>query len=240
MIVDTPSRSLQIVLGEAHATRAADIIACYGQQTATGGFLTSLSHAPSSGTSPVTIVAAPAIGSQYLVNEIRVYNADTVAHTVTLRLLDGTTARVVWSSSVTAGDCWTYTPHVGEATVTGGSVSISLSAVNVWLAAQRGAVVSLTDAATIAVDFSAGNNFAVTLGGNRTLGNPSNVGAGQAGQIVISQDGTGSRTLAYASDWKFAGGTAPTLSTAAGAVDILSYYVWDTTHIAASLQKTFS
>lgn len=108
----------------------------------------------------------------------------------------------------------------------------ALASTNTWTAAQRGAIVTLTDAATIATDMNLGNNYVVTLGGNRTLGNPSNVTAGQAGQITVVQDGTGSRTLVFASDWKFPGGTAPTLSTTAGAIDILSYYVIDATTIA--------
>ena len=46
-----------------------------------------------------------------------------------------------------------------------------LSTDKVWSAADY---VSLTDAATIAVDMSTGINFTVTIGGNRTLGNPTN------------------------------------------------------------------
>lgn len=101
--------------------------------------------------------------------------------------------------------------------------------------AQRGSVVALTDAATITPDASAGNNFSVTLGGNRTLANPTNLAAGQHGTIVITQDGTGSRTLAYGSYWKFQSGTAPTLTTTAGAVDVLAYYVESSTRITAKL-----
>ena len=101
--------------------------------------------------------------------------------------------------------------------------------------AQRGSVVALTDAATIAVDLSLGNNFSVTLAGNRTLGDPTNVTAGQSGVIVVTQDGTGSRTLAYAgTKWKFAGGTAPTLTTTASAVDVLAYYVESATRITVT------
>ena len=84
---------------------------------------------------------------------------------------------------------------------------------------------TLTDAASIAVDLNDGNNFIVTLGGNRTLENPSNPTIGQTGQIYVIQDGTGSRTLAYGSYWKFSGGTAPTLTTDANAVDLLVYNV---------------
>jgi hypothetical protein len=92
-------------------------------------------------------------------------------------------------------------------------------------AAQRGAVVALTDGATITPDFALANNFSVTLGGNRTLANPTNLTVGQSGVIKITQDGTGSRTLAYGSNWDFAAGTVPTLTTTANAVDILAYYV---------------
>lgn len=116
----------------------------------------------------------------------------------------------------------------------------SLSTAQSWTKAQRGTPVALTDASTVASNFDLGNNFSLTIGGNRTLGNPSNVVAGQAGQIVVTQDGTGSRTLAYGSDWKFAGGTPPVLSTAGGAIDILSYYVIDSTHIAVSTAKAFA
>jgi len=102
--------------------------------------------------------------------------------------------------------------------------------------AQRGTPVALTDAATIAVDLSLGNNFSVTLAGNRTLGDPTNATAGQSGVIVITQDGTGSRTLAYAgSKWKFAGGTAPTLTAGVGgAVDVLAYYVESSSRITVT------
>lgn len=107
----------------------------------------------------------------------------------------------------------------------------------VWGAA---AFTALTDASTVAVDLSTGINFTLTIGGNRTLGNPSNTKAGQCGIIVITQGGGGSNTLAYSSNWKFPGGIAPTLSTAASAVDTLFYTVIDSTHIQANLLNGFA
>ncbi len=101
--------------------------------------------------------------------------------------------------------------------------------------AQRGTVSALTDGSSITPDFAAANNFSVTLGGSRTLANPTNLTAGQSGAIVITQDGTGSRTLAYGTYWKFSGGTAPTLTTTASAVDVLVYYVESSTRITAKL-----
>jgi len=100
-----------------------------------------------------------------------------------------------------------------------------------------GAITALTDAATITPDLNASNNFSVTLAGNRTLANPTNITAGQSGSLFITQDGTGSRTLAYGSHFKFVGGTAPTLSTAAASVDRIDYVVASATkiHAVASL-----
>ena len=92
---------------------------------------------------------------------------------------------------------------------------------------------ALTDGSTITADFDTAQNFSVTLGGNRTLANPSNLDAGQTGSIFITQDGTGSRTLAYGNQWAFAGGTAPTLTTTAAAVDRIDYIVMSASIIHA-------
>ena len=105
---------------------------------------------------------------------------------------------------------------------------------NLWTKAQRGAFVALTDATSIAVDLSLGNNFSVTLGGNRTLAFPTNVVAGQSGIIVVTQDATGSRTLAYGTGYKFASGVAPVLTTTANAVDYLTYFVETSSRIFVS------
>jgi hypothetical protein len=109
------------------------------------------------------------------------------------------------------------------------------NAVQSFTVAQRGSITALTDGATVTPDFAAANNFSLAIGGNRTLANPSNLTAGQSGAIVITQDGTGSRTLAYGSYFKFSGGTAPTLTTTASAVDVLVYYVESSTRITAKL-----
>jgi hypothetical protein len=90
------------------------------------------------------------------------------------------------------------------------------------------------------LDFTVSNNFTVTLGGNRTLGNPSGAVAGQSGSIFVVQDGTGSRTLAYSSYWKWPNGTAPTLSTAASAVDRIDFIVRSSTNIQAVFTAAYA
>ena len=98
---------------------------------------------------------------------------------------------------------------------------------------------TLTDAASITSDFAKGNNFLVTLAGNRTLAAPSNAVAGQSGSIYIIQDGTGSRTLGYNTVFQFVSATVPTLSTGASDVDMLVYMARSAATIDAVLLKNF-
>jgi hypothetical protein len=87
-------------------------------------------------------------------------------------------------------------------------------------------VSALTDGASIAVNASLGNVFTVTIAGNRTMAAPTNHTAGQTIQFHITQDGTGSRTISWASGasgYNFGAGSAPTLTTTAGDTDIVGF-----------------
>ena len=109
-----------------------------------------------------------------------------------------------------------------------------------YTAAQRGTITTLTDGATVTPDFAASNNYTLTLGGNRTIANPTNLTAGQSGSIFLVQDGTGSRTASWGTYWDFAGGTAPTLTTTASAVDRIDYVVRSSTSIHAVATLAYS
>jgi hypothetical protein len=100
--------------------------------------------------------------------------------------------------------------------------------------------VALAPGASVAVDMATGFNFTLAMGGNYTLASPTNEKPGQSGYIKITQDATGSRTLAYGSEWKFAGGTDPVLSTAVGAIDVLFYQVLSSGVIFANLAKAIA
>lgn len=95
------------------------------------------------------------------------------------------------------------------------------------------ALVPVTDAATITADASLGRLYTITLGGNRTLGTPTNLFPGKTFRLQVTQDGTGSRTLTYASLFKWTNGVAPTLSTTPGAVDLLTF-VYNGTNLLGS------
>lgn len=81
----------------------------------------------------------------------------------------------------------------------------------------------LTDGATITVDWSLGNTFTVTLGGDRTVAF-SNTVDGQLVKIRFLQDGTGTRVItSWPATVKWAGGAAPTLTTTASKADWLGF-----------------
>jgi hypothetical protein len=185
------------------------------------------------------------------------------------KLADGTARQLLQTDAAGTGVEWTSDVDIPgtldvtgaavfDSTVTiGGSAALVASAIGstvqaydadtaktdvtqTYTAGQRGEITALTDGATITPDFADSNHFSVTLGGNRTLANPTNLVAGQSGCIWITQDGTGSRTLAFGSYWDFTGGTAPTLTTAAAAVDCLVYSVQSSTRITATLITNLS
>ena len=134
----------------------------------------------------------------------------------------------------------------GQALLTNGSGVTSWGTVAVtgtaqtFTAAQRGTITTLTSGATVTPDFAASNNYSLTLDQNLTIANPTNLTAGQSGSIFLVQDGTGSRTASWGSYWDFAGGTAPTLTTTASAVDRIDYVVRSSTSIHAVATLNYS
>ncbi len=176
-------------------------------------------------------------------------NASTATTLQTARTIQGVSFNGSANITVvTAGSgisvTGTAVANTGVLSVNGSAGAITnvavTNAAQSFSAAQRGTISALTDAATITPDFAAANNFSVTLAGNRTLANPTNLTAGQSGCIWITQDATGSRTLAYGSQWDFSGGTAPTLTTAANARDCIVYAVQSSTQITATLITNLS
>lgn len=88
--------------------------------------------------------------------------------------------------------------------------------------------VALTDGATIATNAALSNVFTVTIAGNRTLSNPTNLVAGQFITWQLKEDATGSRTLALDTDFNLINGGTFAMNSAANAKTTLSCFV-DTT-----------
>lgn len=82
---------------------------------------------------------------------------------------------------------------------------------------------TLTDAANISWDLSQNQVAAVTLGGNRTLSNPTNQVDGAVYILEVKQDATGNRTLSFDTAYKWPGGTAPVVTPTANKISILTF-----------------
>src|SRR5271169_1907910 len=107
---------------------------------------------------------------------------------------------------------------------TASQASAAVQATTVESGALAPAVVGLTDAATIAVDASLGNDFRVTIAGNRAMASPSNPSDGQKITFQVTQGSGGSFTLSWGSGYQFCAGLPqPTLSTTAGLTDLLGF-----------------
>ena len=137
-------------------------------------------------------------------------------------ILNGTaTANKLLMSGASAAPAWS-TPTYPNAASTAGLYLVT-DGTNVVTKAAPGVVTVLTDGATISTDAGLGNRFRVTLGGNRTLANPTNAVDGQQMVWEIIQDATGSRTITLGT--KFVLGTditAVTLTTTANKRDYLT------------------
>jgi hypothetical protein len=105
---------------------------------------------------------------------------------------------------------------------------VTLAAVSAFTAQQYFAQATLTDASPITWNLQTQQVAYVLLtagvGATRQLQNPTNAVAGGMYFIKVQQSSGGSNALTYGSAYKWPGGTAPTLSIAANAIDVLSFY----------------
>ncbi len=186
--------------------------------------------------------------SQWNVGDIAIFNGVTN----TWNKIDGQSTEVITVAGrtgavvITSADLADFATAAGAAApvqkVAGrtGNVTLAASDVtnaadvtgqNTFLKTAAATVQAITWAATVTLDLTQGNDAAITLGGNTTMANPSAMTRGSSGHIKLTQDATGTRTITWGSWWKFGSAGTPALSTAAGAVDVLFYWVMDSTHI---------
>ena len=167
-------------------------------------------------------------------------SSDAFGIPITLNSTDGSSNagdNIVQEAGSDENDRMLYEDATLDDIATLSSHGITFPGNRIQVAASASDITTLTDQAIITPDFGASANFAVTLAGNRTFANPFNLVAGQSGSIFVTQDGTGSRTLSFGAKFHFVGGTAPTMTTTASAVDRVDYIVksTDVIHAVVSL-----
>jgi len=179
------------------------------------GYGTGTAHAyTAAGTSGQPLISAgssaPAFGTLALgtantnvSGTLTVTNGGTGASTLTGIIKGtGTTAMV----AATAG-----TDYVAPGTATN------------FTAQQYFGTSTLTDGATISWAANTQQVATVTIAGNRTMAAPTGLVSGAFYALNVIQDATGSRTMTWNTVFKWTGGTAPTLSTAANAKDFFVF-----------------
>ena len=136
---------------------------------------------------------------------------------------DDTTSGTVTMANLIVGDAG----NIGSASDTDAIAiasdgEVTLSQRTTFSKAVKTPLKSNSDGATITFDLDEASTHTVTLGDNRTLA-ISNEDAGQKFIINLVQDGTGSRTVTWFSTIKWAGGSAPTLTTTANKADSFGF-----------------
>jgi UDP-3-O-[3-hydroxymyristoyl] glucosamine N-acyltransferase len=128
------------------------------------------------------------------------------------------TLKVTGATTVTGNTGFLGTVRVSGNTSLEGQLQLTKSAAAVVCAT------AINGVASVSLNFGNAQNFSTTVTAAHTLAKPTGCRTGQTGSIFLTQSG-GSGTMAYNADFKFIGGTDPTLSTADGAVDRLDYII---------------
>jgi len=160
------------------------------------------------------------------------FTANTLTATsITTSILDATDVNATDVNSTNVSATTINTTTINTSTVS--ATVLNNDGTATFSGPVIGTVTTLTDATSIALDLSQGNNFYIQLtsatGSNRTLENPSNETVGQCGAIyVIQAVSTGSKTMSFGDAYRFKDGTAPTITTSINSVDLLVYNVRST------------
>lgn len=124
MILDSTSKVLRIVLGENHVTNQCQCVSSWAEGAAPNIFNPGNTNILTNDTTAVIVVGAPSkAGYSRDVREVRVFNNDTITHTLTLQLFDGSATWIIAPAkvSVPANGAFVYTPGAGITVSSGGA-----------------------------------------------------------------------------------------------------------------------
>jgi hypothetical protein len=144
---------------------------------------------------------------------------------ISYAIRDGANSELGFGTYTASGT--TLTRNVTKSTNSDAAISLSGSA-EVAITARREdlqpQILTLTDGATVNWNLASSTIAKLTIAGNRTIAAPTGLRAASDIILEVNQDATGSRLLTWNAVFKWPGGVAPTLSTAANAKDVFSFY----------------
>jgi hypothetical protein len=178
-----------------------------------------------------TLVPAPNAGVQRQLKSMTVVNAHaSLTQTVTLSKNDGSARALIRNIPLAPNESLDWVDSIGFRVLDASGVpkpnsGVQLGNVNVFTKNQSVAAVVVPSATgTYTPDASLSNNFQLTMTGNLTLANPTNLTAGMVLNITLDEDGTGGRTITLGNLFKFPSGVVPTWVTTANAKNFISAY----------------
>ena len=233
--------------------------------TSTGGFVGSLTGAPSSlsglttdgltegstnlyhtnarSRSAVSVTTGSTSGGGQLAfnsgTGVFTFNpADTVdnaTNATNTAISDNTTENATKYVSFVGGTSGNQPQEVSSSKLTFNPSTGTLTTADLTLKAFQETVVALGNQSgdiSSSLNVDNGTIYSVTATGGITINSLGNAVAGTSFTLIITQDGTGSRTLTAGSNIKWAGGLK-TLSTAGNAIDVISFFYDGTTYFAS-------
>ena len=237
MILDSTTRSIQLVLAGTITTNQLKITADWVDMTAT---TTEAGSTPSTSnsTTAVTVVAAPAASTQRKVTNLAVFNADTASATVTIRYNDNASIYPIVTLAIPVGYTLFWTDVEGWKVISG-TGSLQMGVVGPTGAtgptgptgptgatgatgpvASRVVTALSISSGVVNIDLSLGDLFTLSLTANVTSITFSNLpgsGNGQAIFIRMKQDAVGGWTVAFPASFKAITGSDTAVQSAANA-----------------------
>jgi hypothetical protein len=159
LVLDATTKSIKAVMSGAQATTNPDFTVAFADNTGTA-FTEGANDGAFNGTSPVTIVAAPASETRRIIKSITIENRDTAAVTITLSYDNNGTLRTIAKVTLQVGDTWTTTGTFD----TNGNLKQTMGIVN--LATQVTGILAEANGGTGITSF--GTGVATALGQNVT------------------------------------------------------------------------
>lgn len=156
-------------------------------------------------------------------------NNDTDANLVARANHTGTQLASTISDFSTAADA-RITAGLGSTIQAYDADTAKLDVAQSFTAFQAGSNEAMADGVTI-TPTGTKHYYSVTLGGNRTIDEPTTITIGGTYVFKITQDATGGRSLSWHAVFDWAGGTPPDLTATASGVDVFSGVSIDGTSI---------